>query len=908
MTALFRAFKNLFAPTQEVSFVQSNELPPSAGVLALAAPNDKMLPPTVELYPHAAVGGKGANLLVIRRCGASVPAFLILPVSECERALTRAEEKTGKSVKTFLATGQGGAELREAMLADALSEDVSAMVRSFVGSGGFAFAVRSSANVEDGSDSAFAGQFRTLLNVRSVDSVCAAVKQCWASLLGDEVRGFYVKHNTTNPLMAVVVMQQVDSQVAGVYFEANPVTGATSTHVVSAAPGQGEGIVSGRVPTDEFWLSGKDGSVKRRIVADNKTSRVGLAEVADGTRDEPVPAELQAAPSLSDDQLRRLFEAVKRLRKAFKSPQDVEWCFDKHDRLFVLQSRPITTRCEALSWDAPDVGLWRLNAHVSKPMSAIYSPIWRQGWSEGCMYNAKMTGTGCTAVDACAINGFGYFCMRFPGPKKPPTAPPPKLLMRTILRLTGGKDTKAARAFWEGKSYLAFRDEFDNTLKPGWIAKHRALQAEVLAGMNNAQLADYLARCHDHMEAAWLAHVTYTLQQMQPAAYFVLKARQWTQCTALEATACLEGCSKVSEGLHGEFPAEVKTLSESAVARAILTRPSSKAAETQAALLVLSPEAGGDAARRIVTDIECRLAEGYDPANMIVKESPELVVNALRVAIDHAAPRGPDDKAAAALRARVPEAQRAEFDQMLQEIRSVMHLRDERALYTDLWAAGILHRAMVACGERLGQPKLVVEGTFEEIRDAVVAGSVDAKTVAAWAQRSQDRASRSIRDAPELIGGVDVEMTPEHFPNEWLARSFETVMIATRSISTPQDYEAQYEALAGGFKAAKKILFGLAGSAGVVEGTARVLRDASDVARVQKGDVVVTESPSSLINMILPLASAIVCDFGATLSHAAVCAREAGIPCVIGARNGTVLIKDGDKVKVDGNKGVVEVL
>jgi hypothetical protein len=724
MLTIFTNFFHLANPAAAAAadaasnFSPSPDPPASSGVLALSAPGKATTPPRVELYSKVYVGGKGANLLVLRRCGVNVPAFLLLPVAECERALLRAEERTGKTMRQWLAGQGGGHELREALLADALSEEAAAMVRAFVGGGSDrqrAFAVRSSANVEDGSDSAFAGQFETFLNVHTAESVAAAVRKCWASLLGEAVLPFYQRSAVARPLMAVVVMEQVDSAVAGVYFEANPVSGATSTHCVSAAPGQGEGVVSGKVPADEFWLSAKTGAVRRRIVAENKTQRVALAEVNDGTREEPLPAELRSGACLSDAQLAVLHGAVRKLARAYKSPQDVEFAFDKSGTLFVLQARPITTRCERMAWDPPDVGLWRLNAHCARPMSAVYAPIWCKGWGEGCLQNSQLTGSGFVAVDTCALNGFGYFCMRFPGPRKPPTAPPPKLLMRAILRLTGGKDTRRAKAFWHGEGedaqgggFVRFCRAFDDELKPQWIAKHRALQSEAVDRMTEAELADYARRCHAHLQAAWFAHVTYTLQQMLPAAHFTLTARQWTGCSPIEAFACLEGCSPVSEGLHGEFPAEIRALAQAAPARELLARgPSAAASPAQALaeLLALAPEQGGDAARRIVRDNEFRLVEGYDPANGILKENPGLMLSALRSAVERvasvpAAAAGGWQEAAGAVRARVPAPRQAEFDALLAQTRGVMHLRDERAIYTDLWA-GILHRAMLACASRV---------------------------------------------------------------------------------------------------------------------------------------------------------------------------------------------------------------
>ena len=906
---------------QTALILVSPDAPPKGGVFSLAPPK-KPKDKTQYIYSADHVGGKGANLLRLRAAGLNVPPFLLIPASECEEALQRASEMGGGSVESWI-SGEGpsdNAKICEALDKVELSEEVIAHIKQFVGSENTkAFAVRSSATVEDGSDSAYAGQFVTELNIHGVEHVIAAVKACWKSLLADTVRPYYIKANEKRPRMAVVIQQQIDSDKAGVYFQANPVTGATSTHIVNAALGQGEGVVSGTVASDEFWLSAETGECFKRVIA-TKSERIALAEAKDGTRKDPVDSEAQNAPVLTDDQLKQLHQESKKIRATYSSPQDVEFSFSKEGELFILQARPITTRLEQLKFEPNDIGLWRLNSHIAVPMSALYEPIWLEGWSKGCLSNSKLTGSGFVACDTIALNGFGYFCLRFPGPKAPPTAPPPKMLMKTILYLTGGKDTRAARAFWEKKGYLNFAQEFQQTLKPQWISRHRAMQEAAEKVTTAEEAVAHLKAAYAHFSDAWYAHVTYTLYQMLPASYFVQRARGWSGCSEAEAWAALEGFSPVTKGLTGEFPAEVKALSQDATAMDLL-RSSAPPEQVLGDLAKLPGDVGASAAK-IIGDMKYRLMGGYDPANAIIKESPGFLVSLIRTACE-AGPAGEGsedaERAAGEIRAKIAENKRAEFDSLLLEIRSIMKLRDERAIYTDLWGAGILHDAVVRCADFIDKNniatanasgarlvKLVLEGSLEEIVDATSKG-VTPELIELWKERKLHRETASIRDAPGLIGGVDVEITPEHFPNEWLARSFSTIMMSTKLISTPPDFEQQYKDLSGTLNDSKKTVIGLPASKGTVEGIACILKSEEDVVNVQKGQIIITESPSSLINLVLPLASAIVCDFGATLSHAAVCARELNIPCVVGTKIATKMIKDGQKVRVNGSTGVVEL-
>lgn len=913
--SLFRAPSP--APT---SVILSEGPPPLSGILSTANPN------TVALYSTDYVGGKGGSLLRLRGARLNVPSFFIVPVEEFELALERAAARSGASLSKWLEGEDFGGEnvkLAKALEEVQLSDEIHTMIKAFVGSDPKrAFAVRSSATVEDGADSAFAGQFVTKLNVHGVEHVEMAIKECWKSLISDSVKPYYKSKLVTKPRMAVVVQEQIQSRVAGVYFQANPVTGSKATHVISAAFGQGEGVVSGTASIDEFWLNAETGKMTKSVLSE-KTKRIALADVADGVREEAMPAEFQKLPALTEENIKALFEASTRIAKSYISPQDIEFAFDEKNQLFILQARPITTYLESLTISPPDVGLWRLNAHVAAPMSALYDPIWCDGWSRGVMYNSKLTGSGMTACDTFSANGFGYFCLRFPGPKKPPTAPPPKFLMKMILSLTGGKDTAAAKKFWDTKSYLQFAQEFETKYKPEWIQKHRVLQLAGAAVKTKDEAVAHLERCHQHMIEAWYAHVTYTMQNLCPVAWFVVQAKAWTKCSDAEAFGALEGFSPVTRGLKGEFFDQIKLLKESGEAQEFFNASNAEQASANLAKLRKLAGPAGLAADAICTNMESRLMEGYDVANPIIKENPLFLLTAIKFAVQTfetiIEPVG--DKIAAILLGSVPNKHKAEFKALLDETRQIVRLRDERAIYTDLWAAGILHEAVVICSkfadhntERtapgasgLTLTRLMLEGNLGEIKDATLNG-VTPQMIQTWKERKKHRETASIRDMPDLLGGVDVEITPEHFPNKYLARSFQTLMIATRSIATPSNFEDEYQGIDGFLNESRSIVFGLPGSNGVVTARARVIRGEADVSSIQPGDVIVTESPSSLINLCLPYASAIVTDYGATLSHACVCARELGIPCVVGTKIATRTIKDGDMVEVNGSSGRVKII
>ena len=145
------------------------------------------------------MGGKGFNLLKLRRSGVNVPSFFIVPTAEFDRLLLKAEEKCGHTFKSWLLTDshpEVATKLVDAMMGMDLSEETVAQIKAFTSVPNAAYAVRSSANVEDGKDSAFAGQFITTLNVIGVEDICKAVKQSFVSILSDTVKPYYTENKT----------------------------------------------------------------------------------------------------------------------------------------------------------------------------------------------------------------------------------------------------------------------------------------------------------------------------------------------------------------------------------------------------------------------------------------------------------------------------------------------------------------------------------------------------------------------------------------------------------------------------------------------------------------------------------------------------------------------------------------
>jgi pyruvate,water dikinase len=314
------------------------------------------------------------------------------------------------------------------------------------------------------------------------------------------------------------------------------------------------------------------------------------------------------------------------------------------------------------------------------------------------------------------------------------------------------------------------------------------------------------------------------------------------------------------------------------------------------------PGDAGAAAGAYLDLVGYRLLDGFDISEPYALELPDVLLRAIRAAVDAEAPGTANvEEQTADIRSRVPEPHRAQFDELLEEARLTYRIRDERGVFSDIWASGIMRRAALAAGRRLAErgriqaPEHFVEAGREEMR-ALLAGA-DEPSADELAERFEYRISHSSKDAPQLLGDPpSPPPDPSGLPPA-VGRVMRAIGITIGALFGSS--EAAHE---------EHLLRGLAASPGVYEGPARRVSGPAEFDRIQKGDVLVTESTSEAFNILLPLLGALVTDSGGLLSHAAIVAREYGIPGVVGTREGTERIGDGVAVVVDGDAGEVTVI
>jgi pyruvate,water dikinase len=441
--------------------------------------------------------------------------------------------------------------------------------------------------------------------------------------------------------------------------------------------------------------------------------------------------------------------------------------------------------------------------------------------------------------------------------------------------------------------------EWDESVKPAAIAKHRELQAVDADALSVAELVAYLEQCRDHHVKMIAQHMRYTAGAVVPTGDFLAHVGDWTGLPTAELLGLMRGASPVSAGASDELDLLLAAIEADPRARELLASDGD-GAETLAALRSLDGEAG--AAMTAYLDlVGNRLLDGFDIAEPSVLELPDQLLRAIRTAATTGVVESDLEARIAEVRAKVPPEHQESFDELLGEARTMYRLRDERGVYSDIWASGIMRRAALAAGRRLAAsgrahaPEHAVDASIAELR-ALLEGAEE-PTADELAARAEYRRTHSARDAPPTLG------TPPPPPGDpsTLPPAVGRLMRAT-GIALGALFGSSQE------EHGEDTLRGLAASPGVYEGPARLVAGPADFNRIVQGDVLVTVSTSEAFNILLPLLGAIVTDSGGLLSHSAIVAREYGIPGVVGTREATQRIADGARVRVEGAAGEVKVL
>ncbi|MDH3704896.1 MAG: PEP-utilizing enzyme [Acidimicrobiia bacterium] len=468
-----------------------------------------------------------------------------------------------------------------------------------------------------------------------------------------------------------------------------------------------------------------------------------------------------------------------------------------------------------------------------------------------------------------------------------PSAAPPTPIMWLIARLHPEmrRRNRAARSAWEQKRWRAEVDRWFDHDRAEVVAANLELQRVDPGSLDNSELVDHITSVAAHFITQAGLNMETHGGDMVPTGDYLAHCRRWG-IDDDTATALLAGASRAT--------------TETAELLAPVARGLAAASDTPASIAeirALGPAVG--AAIDQWLDLHgWRLVTTDDIDKPTLAERPELQLAALLAAIDPAA-ADTDAPDASEVRRQVPAAEQPLFDELLAEARYGMRQRDDNVGIRWNWSGGLLRRAVLEAGHRLAdrgglrRADHAVDLEMDELRSLLLHGrGPDADEVAA---RFAERDAIEAAHPPDMLGKPEGPPPLDAFPAP-LARATTAMMtmLEAEGLSSNADDP------------------GLSGSGIGTEpyrGRARVAATADEALdRLEPGDVLVVPFTGPSYNSIIPLLGALVVESGGPMCHAAIVAREFGLPAVVGAAGATVDITDGAMIEVDPTTGVVQVI
>ncbi|MEU6001125.1 rifamycin-inactivating phosphotransferase [Streptomyces sp. NPDC047197] len=857
----------------------------------------------------AVVGGKGAHLGELSRIdGIRVPGGFCVTTDAFRRVMAQAPSIDGhldqlarldpddrEAIRTL------SAQIRRTIEETAVPGDLAAAVTRALTQLGeqAAYAVRSSATAEDLPTASFAGQQDTYLNVVGAAAILQHISRCWASLFTERAvtyrRRNGIDHRTVH--MAVVVQRMVLPHASGILFTADPVTGNRKVATVDAGFGLGEALVSGLVNPDVYKV--RDGAIIEKTIAAKQ--RAVHAVPAGGTREVVIDSRQQEQPALTDAQVVRLVQLGRRIEAHFGRPQDIEWCLAEGD-FQVVQSRPITTLFPIPEADDQENHVYVSVGH-QQMMTDPMKPLGFSMWQLTAMVAMHEAG-GRLFVDvierlAQPASRAGLLDLMGRGD------PLVRDALETVIARDdfipslpdagpGGPPAGGASASGASASGVSVPVEADPAIVTELIERSQvsvaALRRDIRTKTGPALFDFLLEAFEEHkrvlgdplsmraimagMEATWWLNdkLLEWLGEKNAADTLTLSApdnitsemglalldvadviRPYPEVVAflqsVEDEDFLDGLAKLTGGTEARAAIEsyLDRYGMRCVGEIDITRPRWRERPTTLVPVIL------DNVRIFEPGAaERRFEEGRQKA----REKEQDVLSRLR-----ALPDG-DQKADAAKR-------------MIDQVRGFAGYR-EYPKYGIVSRSFVYKQALLEEAERLVRAGVLREKedifylTFHELHDVARSNQVD---------------DRLIQQRKEAF------------------RSYQ-------ALTPPRVLTSDGEAVTGSYRRADVpagALVGVPVSAGTIEGRARVILDMAE-ADLEAGDILVTAFTDPSWSPLFVGIAGLVTEVGGLMTHGAVIAREYGLPAVVGVEQATRLIRDGQRIRVHGTDGYVELL
>ncbi|RWS45066.1 phosphoenolpyruvate synthase [Bacillus mycoides] len=859
----------------------------------------------IENTQLSLVGGKGLNLGELTNIqGIQVPEGFCVTTVGYQQAIeqneafqTLLQQLIKLKVEDRAQVGEISRKIREVIMAVDISSDVEKAVTHYLSRFGdeHAYAVRSSATAEDLPYASFAGQQDTYLNMIGKEAILQHIKKCWASLFTDRAVIYRMQNDFEHSQVSicVVVQRMVFPEASGILFTADPITSNRKVLSIDASFGLGEALVSGLVCADNYKV--KEGEIAGKMIATKKLAIYALKE--GGTETKQINPTQQKIQTLTEQQILQLAQIGRQIEAYFGCPQDIEWCL-VDDTFYIVQSRPITTL-----YPIPE---------ANDQENHVYISVGHQ---------QMMT-------DAMKPLGLSFFLLTTRAPMR-------KAGGRLFVDATQKLASPASRDYLIntlGKSDPLIRDalttviERDNFIKllsddekeksVGKSVPPASSQPEI--ENDPAIVTDLIQNSQRSIEElkqniqtkSGSAVFDFILEDIQQQLQKILFSPQSTAVIMAGMNASSWINEKMEQWLGEKNAAD--TLSQSVQNNitsemglalmdvADVIRPYTEVIEylqhvkDNSFLDELVKFEGGEKARDAIyaflNKYGMRCSGEIDITKTRWSEKPTtiipMILNNIRDFEAGASKRKSEEGLQEALKKEeelverlqhLPDGKQKveETKRMIRNIRNFIGYR-EYPKYGMINRYFIYKQALLKEAKQLMQSGVIHKTddiyylNFEELHEVVRTNKLDYKVI-------------------------------NNRKNEY--RLYE-------KLTPPRVITSDGEIITGKYKRENlpaEAIVGLPVSSGVIEGRARVILN-MEGANLEDGDILVTAFTDPGWTPLFVSIKGLVTEVGGLMTHGAVIAREYGLPAVVGVENATKLIKDGQRIRVHGTEGYIEIL
>ena len=731
-------------------------------------------------------------------------------------------------------------------------------------------AIRSSAIGEDSATASFAGIHETYLNVKGAERVVNAVKDCVASAFSERALEYRRRTlDTRDPQVAVIVQKLVPAEAAAVAFTTNPITGSPDELVVNATLGLGETLVGGRSTPDTYVLRRADRAIIHRKISDKVRM---LVPASTGTQEADVPAHLRSSPALTDDQLSEVVELALKVEDAVGRPVDIEAAWAA-GQLFLLQARPVTTGFPA-TLEGEDAKLeWEREVGHFPALTPPLEADALQKIFDGA--DLRFRDDGKPIRLRCRIfNGQVYLALQW-------------LVFEADIPRAQEKVDEVNRA--KARELARY---WRDTVMPRLIETYSWMQHTPIETLSPTDLGVAWRELWQRVEGLWAMHWGLTGPSRKSLEDLVtVYTTLFPEASPAEALTLVQGLSRSLNLVQSDLYA-LASLARSFPGVSELIK-----ADHEDTLSRLEAIDGGQEFQRKFNEfLKTHGHLGHLDTQMLQpawEDEPSLVIGEVRRFLTSETPdpeieqkRLAEEAMALAKRRlaqlRGRQEDLARLEEALLVARQAGPLSEEHNYWLDRMLITRERQFVLRVADRLvkmsviSQPKdiffLYIDEVAELIlrpQDARAKITARQKTLAEW---------KRLRAPPHL--------GKRHQP--------EDAGLSARQAGV-EDHEVN-------------VLRGESASLGVARGHARIVLKKEDFQRVKSGDIMVCHETNPTWVSLFSVAGGLVTDEGGVLSHAAVIAREFGLPAVVGVKEATLRLRDDQLVEVDGSSGRVRII